>query len=49
MAIALAKRYCRDDKFAMEWAEFLHSEVEKSGGTRLAPLTRLVPKLRKIC
>jgi hypothetical protein len=29
MAIALAKRYCRDDKFAMEWAEFLHAEVEK--------------------
>ena len=29
MAIALAKRYCRDDKFAMEWAEFLHDEVEK--------------------
>lgn len=29
MAIALARRYCRDDKFAMEWAEFLHGEVEK--------------------
>jgi hypothetical protein len=29
MAIALAKRYCRDDKFAMEWAEFLYAEVEK--------------------
>ena len=29
MAVALAKRYCRDDKFAMEWAEFLHAEVEK--------------------
>lgn len=29
MAIALARRYCRDDKFAMEWAEFLHDEVEK--------------------
>jgi hypothetical protein len=29
MAIALAKRYCRDDKFTMEWAEFLHGEVEK--------------------
>ena len=29
-AIALAKRYCRDDKFAMEWAEFLHAEVEKT-------------------
>jgi hypothetical protein len=29
MAIALAKRYCRDDKFAMEWAEFLQAEVEK--------------------
>lgn len=30
MAVALAKRYCRDDKFAMEWAEFLHAEVEKT-------------------
>jgi hypothetical protein len=29
MALALAKRYCRDDKFAMEWAEFLLAEVEK--------------------
>lgn len=29
MALALAKRYCRDDKFAMEWAEFLQVEVEK--------------------
>jgi hypothetical protein len=29
MAIALAKRYCRDDRFAMEWTEFLHAEVEK--------------------
>lgn len=29
MAVALAKRYCRDDKFAMEWSEFLHAEVEK--------------------
>jgi hypothetical protein len=29
MAIAVAKRYCRDDKFAMEWSEFLHAEVEK--------------------
>ena len=28
-AVALAKRYCRDDKLALEWAEFLHSEVEK--------------------
>lgn len=28
-AIALAKRYCRDDKFAMEWMEFLHAEVDK--------------------
>ena len=31
-AIALAKRYCRDDKYAMEWAEFLHAEVEKIRG-----------------
>lgn len=29
MAVALAKRYCRDDKFAMEWSEFLHSEADK--------------------
>lgn len=29
MAVALAKRYCRDDKYAMEWAEFLHSEADK--------------------
>lgn len=29
MAIALARRYCRDDKFAMEWSKFLHDEVEK--------------------
>jgi hypothetical protein len=29
MAIALARRYCRDDRFAMEWAEFLHEEVGK--------------------
>ncbi len=29
IAVALAKRYCREDKFALEWAEFLHDEVEK--------------------
>ena len=29
MAIALAKRYCRDDRYAMEWTEFLNAEVEK--------------------
>lgn len=29
MALALAKRYCRDDRFAMEWAEFLDVEVRK--------------------
>jgi hypothetical protein len=28
IAVALAKLYCRDDKFSMEWAEFLHVEVE---------------------
>jgi hypothetical protein len=28
LAVGLAKRYCRDDKLALEWAEFLHSEVE---------------------
>lgn len=27
MAIALARRYCRDDKFALEWAEFLEAEA----------------------
>jgi len=36
-AIALAKRYCRDDKFAMEWAEFLHAEVEKIRGYVTGP------------
>jgi hypothetical protein len=29
LAVALAKRYCRDDIFAMEWVEYLHFEVEK--------------------
>jgi hypothetical protein len=29
LAVALAKRYCRDDTFAMEWTEYLHSEVER--------------------
>jgi hypothetical protein len=29
LAVALAKRYCRDDTFAMEWVEYLHSEVER--------------------
>ena len=29
LAIALARRYCRDDAFAMEWVEYLHSEVER--------------------
>jgi hypothetical protein len=29
LAVALAKRFCRDDKFALEWGEYLHSEVEK--------------------
>lgn len=29
MAVALAKKYCRDDAFAMEWTELLSSEVEK--------------------
>ena len=36
-AIALAKRYCRDDKFDMEWAEFLHAEVEKIRGYVTGP------------
>lgn len=29
LAVALAKHYCRDEKFALEWAESLYSEVEK--------------------
>jgi hypothetical protein len=29
IAIALARRYCRDDKFGMEWTEYLYSEVER--------------------
>ena len=37
LAVALAKRYCRDDKFAMEWAEFLHFEVEKVRGYVTGP------------
>ncbi len=37
MAIALARRYCRDDKFAMEWAAFLHDEVEKVRGWVAGP------------
>ena len=28
-SITLAKRYCRDDQFSMEWEEFLHAEVKK--------------------
>jgi hypothetical protein len=37
MAIALARRYCRDDKFAMEWAEFLQGEVDKVRGYVTGP------------
>lgn len=29
VAIALAKRYCRDDRFALEWHELLHAEMTK--------------------
>jgi hypothetical protein len=29
LAISLAKRYCRDDKFEMEWAEYLDLEVRR--------------------
>lgn len=29
MAVALAKRYCRDDRYVLEWAEFLGDEVSK--------------------
>lgn len=29
MAVALAKKYCRDDTYAMEWTELLANEVEK--------------------
>ena len=37
MALALARRYCRDDKFAMEWAAFLNDEVEKVRGFVTGP------------
>ena len=29
IALALAKRYCRDDRYSLEWAEFLAAEVSK--------------------
>jgi hypothetical protein len=29
LAVALAKKYCRDDAFALEWTELLTTEVEK--------------------
>jgi len=29
MAIALARRYCRDDRFGMEWVALLHEEGER--------------------
>ncbi|MCJ2051246.1 SIR2 family protein [Methylobacterium sp. J-070] len=29
MALALAKRYCRDDQFGLEWAELLANEAKK--------------------
>ena len=29
MAVALAKRYCRDDRYSLEWAEILAAEVTK--------------------
>ena len=29
LALAMAKKYCRDDAFNMEWVEFLQNEVEK--------------------
>lgn len=29
MALGLAKKYCRDDQYSMEWAELLHKEVER--------------------
>jgi hypothetical protein len=29
MAVALAKRYCRDDRYVMEWVELLTAEVGK--------------------
>lgn len=28
-ALGLARKYCRDDQYAMEWADLLHAEVEK--------------------
>jgi SIR2-like domain len=29
LAVALAKKYCRDDSYAMEWTELLAGEIEK--------------------
>lgn len=29
LTVALARKYCRDDKYAMEWTELLAGEVEK--------------------
>ena len=29
MALELAKKYCRDDQYAMEWTELLHKEFEQ--------------------
>lgn len=31
-ALALARRYCRDDRYAAEWAEFIEAEAEKVRG-----------------
>ena len=36
-ALALAKRLCRDDRFAMEWSDFLHTEVLKFREYALGP------------
>lgn len=36
-SLALAKRLCRDDRFAMEWSDFLHTEVLKFREYALGP------------
>jgi hypothetical protein len=37
LALNLAKKYCRDDNFNMEWVEFLHEETEKIRAYVLGP------------
>ena len=37
LALNLAKKYCRDDNFNMEWVEFLHEETDKIRAYVLGP------------